>query len=568
MSHSPYRQILRSEPGVVGAVVAGLLVTLGIFALQYGMRASNFDPASMRIFPRLFLVEDYPATLLLVAALAVGLLPAVQRAALSLVDGLGARPVLACAVALPMLALGTLMVYKQHPLSMDEYAPYLQSQAFAAGELTGRFRMDILDWLVWPEFQGLFIHVERNSGDVASAYWPGFALLLTPFTAVGVPWLCNPVIGTAGLWVVHRLALVLTQSRSVAGAAMLLTLGSAAFTTYSISFYSMTAHLVCNATFVLLLLNPTIGRCLAAGVVGGLALNLHNPVPHLFFAAPWLAWMAWRREWRSLVALGVGYLPWVAVGFGWHQLLHGLADGRPVAGSVGGGHPVLEAFTIFTGIFHWPTQAQMLDRLIEFAKLWLWAAPGLLFLAAAGYRMHRGDVRWKLLLASALTTLIGHFFVPLNQGHGWGFRYFHSAWFVLPLLGAAVLAAPPGGGWRLHGQLAAYGIGLGLVGLVMMTPLFAYQVHQFIGAHLAQMPTSDRGAPRVAIISTATGYYAQDLGQNDAFLRNPVIVLVSRGRKADAAMMAAAFPNLVLLSQSNRGSVWGTPTAGVATPRR
>lgn len=566
----PDRRILRLDAGVVGALLFALLVTWGIFALQNGLRADAFEPETMRIFPRLFLFEDYPATLVYVLALALGLVPAVQRAALALVGVLGERPLLACALAVPVLALGSLLVYHQYPLSMDEYAPYLQSQAFAAGKLRGEFRTDILDWLVYPPFQGLFIHVSHSSGEVASAYWPGFALLLAPFMALGMPWLCNPVLGACGIWLVQRLAFELSGSRQVAGATMLFMFGSAACTVYAISFYSMTAHLACNAAFALLLMRPSVGRSLGAGFVGGLALNLHNPVPHLFFALPWLAWLAWRRDWRHLAAVGAGYLPWVAVGFGWHTMLHGFTEGGRVAGSAGGGSPVLEALRIFTGIFSIPAPVQLVDRAIELAKLWLWAAPGLLLLAAAGLRMHRADRRWQLLVASALTTFAGFLFIPLDQGHGWGARYFHSAWFVLPLLAAAALGPPAAGtaGWRLPAPLVRYGLGLGVAGVLLMTPLFAYQVHQFIGAHLRQLPTTSTGTPRVVIVSTAMGYYAQDLGHNDAFLRNPVIVLVSLGAKRDVAMMAQAFPGLVMLSRSYRGTVWGIPAAGAQAPAR
>ncbi|MCC7198206.1 MAG: hypothetical protein IT483_01700 [Gammaproteobacteria bacterium] len=567
MSATPQRRLLGIDARVLLTFITALVCTWCIFLLQNAMRADQFEPESLRIFPRLFLFEDYPATLLYLAALTLALVPAVQRAAVALIGILGSRPLLTCSAALPVLAAGSLVVYHQHPLSMDEYAPYFQSRIFAAGSLYGQFRTDILDWLVYPPFQGHFIHVSRTTGQVASAYWPGFALLLTPFTAMGVPWLGNPLLGACGIWVVQRLVLELTRSHEAAGAAALFMVGSGAYMVYSISFYSMTAHLVCNAAFALLLLKPSFGRCLAAGFIGGLALCLHNPVPHLFFAAPWLIWLAWRREWRHLTALAAAYLPWVIlIGFGWYQLLHGLADGRAVAGSTGSDDLLLDAFRIFAGIFSIPTPVQLTDRMIELAKLWLWAAPALALFAAAGYRMHRADRRWNLLFASAVTTLIGYFFIPLDQGHGWGYRYFHSAWFVLPVLAAGVLTAPASSteGWRLPMPLVRYGAGLGLCGALLMTPLFAYQVHGFIAAHLRQMPITEHGTPRVLIISTAMGYYAQDLGQNDPFLRGSIITMVSRGAKHDEAMMARAFPELVMLSRGHRGSVWGSP--GPATP--
>ncbi len=116
-----------------------------------------------------------------------------------------------------LLALGTLVIYHNHPLSMDEYAAYFQSRVFAAGRLHGRFPVELLDWLIPRGFQDYFLNVSRATGSVAEAYWPGFALLLTPFMWAGVPWLCNPVISALTLLVIHRLALELFDNREAAG---------------------------------------------------------------------------------------------------------------------------------------------------------------------------------------------------------------------------------------------------------------------------------------------------------------------------------------------------------------
>jgi hypothetical protein len=106
-------------------------------------------------------------------------------------------------------------------------------------------------------------------------------LLLTPFTLLGLPWVLNLMLGAIGVYAMHALALRLTGSRTGAGFAVLLTIGSAAFVVNAISFYSMTAHIICNAAFVFLRLKPTPARALGPGTLGGLALALRNPLPHL-----------------------------------------------------------------------------------------------------------------------------------------------------------------------------------------------------------------------------------------------------------------------------------------------
>ena len=65
-----------------------------------------------------------------------------------------------------------------------------------------------------------------------------------------------------------------------------------------------------------------------------------------------------------------------------------------------------------------------------------------MILAVVGALRWRRDALCRLLTASALLTLFGYFLVPVDQGHGWGYRYFHSAWMALPLLATAALFRP------------------------------------------------------------------------------------------------------------------------------
>ena len=81
-----------------------------------------------------------------------------------------------------VLCAGSMLIYENHPLSMDEYAQLFQSEVFAHGRLTGQFPVPLLDWLVPSFFQNQFLVVARPTGTLISGYWPSFALLLTPFT--------------------------------------------------------------------------------------------------------------------------------------------------------------------------------------------------------------------------------------------------------------------------------------------------------------------------------------------------------------------------------------------------
>ena len=94
------------------------------------------------------------------------------------------------------------------------------------------------------------------------------------------------------------------------GWVVLLTAASPAFVVNAISLYSMPAHLLASACFAALLLDPTPRRLILAGAVGSLALALHNPVPHMLVASPFIAALALRPgRTRSLAALAAGFQP-------------------------------------------------------------------------------------------------------------------------------------------------------------------------------------------------------------------------------------------------------------------
>ena len=146
----------------------------------------------------------------------------------------------------------------------------------------------------------------------------------------GIPWAFNPVVSALTVVVIHRLAMHLFNDVEAAGLAVLLTVASPVIFGIGISFYSMPSHLLLNCFYALLLLRPTAWRVFGAGVVGSVALVLHNPVPHTLFAIPWIVWIATRTGGLRLLALlCAGYLPlFLILGVGWLEFSNHLGAGR------------------------------------------------------------------------------------------------------------------------------------------------------------------------------------------------------------------------------------------------
>ena len=539
----------------IASISIGITALIALVLVQ--QRTGVRNPFELPVFRHLILFQDYYTLLPFIAILLAALAPPVRRFGMQLAGRCGRHPVPVSLVTVALLAIGSHAVYHLHPLSMDEYAAVFQSRIFAESRLTGQLPPALADWLAPSWLQGRFIRMSAASGAAVSGYWPGFALLLTPFTALDVAWLLNPLIGGATVLAMHRLGMALFESEECAGLVVLLTLASPAVTINAISYYSMPAHFLANALFALLLLQPSPVRAFSAGLVGSIALVLHNPAPHLLFAMPWLIWLLFRPDRvRVLASLGAGYLPLaLLLGWGWLLFIETVAGRFTPAAAATAGNALGILTDKLQGIAGWTSETGHGGQLYGLAKLWLWAVPGLLAVAAMGaWRVRRAGGVWLPLIGSALLTYCAFFLVQFDQGHGWGFRYFHSAWLVLPLLAVAALQRADA-----RSALPGYLAGCAALSLAFLTALAALQVEHFMARHLTQLPAATGGMARVIIIDRTVGYYAWDLAQNDPFLRNRVIRLISRGPLPDREMMVRNFPRYSMLHAGPNGTVWGLP---------
>src|ERR1700722_19530227 len=304
-------------------VVLAVLLTTIVLAYFYTPDNYFFSTRRMTpIFRHLLMVDDSKTawltlTVCIMAAFWKNPLPL-----LKVVDFVGSHITTVVMTIVALLALGAVFIYHNNAFSMDEYAAVFQAKTFAAGRLTAQLPPSVVNWLIPPGFNGAFLVASRSTGQAMEAYWPGFSLILAPFEFLGIPWLCNSTLAGLSIFLIHRITLEITKDRRASGWAVLFTLASGAFAAYAISYYSMQPHLTVSLLFVWLLMKPTPYRAFGAGVVGSLALMLHNPFPHVLFAAPWIIAIARSREQRRcFFPLILGFLPLtILMGVGWLYL--------------------------------------------------------------------------------------------------------------------------------------------------------------------------------------------------------------------------------------------------------
>jgi hypothetical protein len=463
---------------------------------------------------------------------------------LTVVDYLARRPGFVALGTTVVISLGAVLVYQNYPLSMDEYAAVFQAKIFATGRLVAQLPANAVGWLVVAGFNGAFLVASTESGRAMEAYWPGFALILAAFEFLKITWLCNASLAGLAILLIYWITKEIAQDRRASGWALLFTLASGAFIADAISLYSMQAHLTANLLFVALLLKPTPHRALAAGLVGSLALNLHNPLPHALFAIPWIIGLVRdRRQWQHLLYLSIGYLPGLAIGIGWFLLRSdiGLAThGGASLGSVAG------------DAFAWPSTILINMRTAAVVKLLVWAPPGLFMFAALGYLCRRENPHVRLLMQSAVLTFVGYMFVPFDQGHGWGYRYFHSAWGTIPILAACAMVKESEG----RGRLVAFAGAAAILSLFITMPVQLRQINQVISQHLAQIAQPLSPGNNIFFIHPRAGFYIADMVQIDPLLRDRNLFLVSRGAQLDSRFVLENWPNAIKVFGNQASDQW------------
>lgn len=536
---------------------ASLLVLLLGFLKANSLYNAVDDIYTLRIFPHQFLLHEFPGTIIcLVLVLLAYVLPIKFSALEKIVSYLSKKYRLIALLTVGLLSVGTLTVYHNWPLTLDEFAPFFQSKIFVAGKLTGQMPPGLLPYCV-PDF-GLLFFGDTQTGEVISSYWPGFALLLTPFQFLRIPWLLNPLIAGATILLVWKMAKEIFANATAGGWAVLFLLACPVFLVTGMSYYSLNAHLLFNLTYAALLLQPTPRRIFGAGVVGSYALVLHNPYPHFLFALPYVFWLLFQKKgWKNLFILALGYLPLTLLLNGGYILLkksvlHTAPTLRHVESL--GGDGFLQRLS--NGAFALPNWKILTVRFMGFIKLCTWTMPGLVFIAALGGWLARKNKPLLLLSCASLTLFFGYFIVSFSQGHGWGYRFYQPALGALPLLATAAVLHIQEASNKEGEQFARFAGALAVCSLLILTPFRFCQVDSFIQRHLSQRPPLDVDQAEVCFIRVREGYYAGDLAQNDPFLRGDKLFVISRGPAWEAEFMSQVFPKATPRNRYEGDPVW------------
>jgi len=527
-----------NSPLLRQVAVVNLAILLGmvaLMALMHVLGAPHKNPLC-DVYYHLYFRFEPTAGVLLFTALCAAFFLSVNRP-IKVAPAFFITPskvIIAAAFFVLLTWAGTHFIALDYPLSQDEYSAFFQSEIFAAGRVWADIPKDLVKAL-WPASPQFFV-TSVEKGYWHGGYWPWHSFLMVPFTVLGQPQLYNPLMGAATLWLFAVYLRERFASPQWVFAGLLFAVSSLSFVFMSITFYSWPSHLFFNLLFVMLLKKKSPRHDYLAGLVGSVALGLHQFVPHFCFALPWCIDCAARGEWKKLVRLVVGYLPGcVLVLVGWFWLCSQGDMNHHMQGAVSGGWADFVVSRLRHLGFHVPNIGQCLFMLLPFSQIVLWSHPAMFPLALRAVfkkEMEREDMLWA---ASFALTFGIYIFAAFTPGHGWGYRYIHSAWFALPVLGVSAMRHLVKSGVGDIGRMLSEIVWIGAISVLFMLPFRCWEVRSFVEERLAPMKEFT-GFDGIVFVAVDTGWYYQDYTRNDPFLKSRPIFLHSQGADADRAL--------------------------------
>ena len=527
----------RSPVVRTGAAMFAIAI-LVVVILLVRMIAAHGEPA--------FLGQDVDpfAAAAVLASLVFGLWLTRRPRTIRIPDATDRRLILAAILVFGLLALGTYLVFGTLPATPDEQLALFQARLFSEFKIIGQYPAGLVDQMLLPAYHNTEVLV-GSDGRAMSMTWPGWALLMTPFVWLGVPWLLGPAMASLGVFLIGKLSKLLSGAQA-GTIAVLLAVTSGALILNGMSLFPAVGHMTLSLMYAWLLLRGSTRDYVLAGLVGGLDLVLNNPFPHAVFALPWVLWLISDPARRKrLVPLALGYAPGLVTLVGWWLLQSSIKANDSNAATVA----MLDRFSQFINI---PTLEIVVQRFWELLRGWAWSAPGLLLLAWVGWRGTRGQIGLQLLGLSFISTVVLYALFPSGQGLGYGARYYHVAWGALPILAAVPLATI---GWE---RLRNFTLAAALVGLFMVVPLQLTYGHDLAAISAGPMSELSMSGVNLCFVDFDQ-VRSPGLTLNNDPSTAGLIVLISHGSQADQALVDRYFHGARLVVRTSFGSGYARP---------
>jgi hypothetical protein len=471
-------------------------------------------------------------------------IPSAHMTAKALASAGEAVPLIIACLVFAVASLGTHFVCHDYSLSSDEFMTDFQAEIFLHGKVTAEVPPQ---WLSAVRvIKPIYVDYLPVTHSWKGAYLPVYAGLRALFQAVNLQFFLNPFLAAITVLALYGTARnIWPNERQYAFLASLLLAAAPQFLLMSMTAYAMPAHLALNTLWLWLYTRPDLRRFYLAPFVGVLAIGLHQPIVHALFVAPFLIRLVLERRWRAVISFGLIYSLGSAVWYTWR--LHYLPPSAGAAGSIfrlfNPKMIVIQPMDLLL-IIGWSCLATPLLAVLGFRRIFrrlnVTAPVGASLRGARDphlslleqnlpsrgpeigiHSKHRAILRDSAL--SCLLTFGFYYFFFADQGHGWGYRYFHGTLSCLILVavnGWEVLVETAGARRARNFVLAGVA-----VSLLVALPLRCYQAETFIRPFARASEAIHSMNAEVVGIDPRFAWYSNDLIRNDPFLEDRPIVV-------------------------------------------
>ena len=416
-------------------------------------------------------------------------------------------------------ALGTHFVCHDYSLSADEFMADFQARIFLRGKIAAKIPAQWLDAVrvIKPTYADYF----PATHEWKATYLPVYAALRAVFQSVYLQSFLNPSLAAVTVLALYATARnIWPNDKQNALVASVLLAGSAQFLVMAMTTYSMPAHLAFNTIWLWLYSSPDRRRFYLAPVVGVLAIGLHQPIVHALFVTPFLLRLVLQRKWRAVSIFGLIYMLGCVGWYAWRLKFSPPAVGQAAS---------------FLRLWN---PKMLVIQPMDLLLLAGWSALATPLLAVLG--LGRILRERPIILDAALSCLLTfgfYYFFYLDQGHGWGYRYFHGT------LSCLIIVAVSGWGALVEktGERSARNflfVALA-ASLFIALPMRCLQAEGFIRPFAETAEALHSMNAKAVGIDPRLAWYSADLIRNDPFLEDrPVVVALVHLSPAEVAALA------------------------------
>ncbi len=417
--------------------------------------------------------------------------------------------------------------------SLDEYMVEWQAVISLNGDLVAHLPEEFQSYK--KALQPYFIFHFGDTDASTSGYRPVFGWIWAAFDLLNIGILTNAILSTACIPLIHQIAKNIWPDKPwLWGLAAVLLATSPHFVFPAMTSFVWPAVLFFNLLWLFFFIQQNKRCQFLAMVVGFLAVGLHQIHAHLLFAAPFVLWALFSKQYRLFIHSCITYLLALLVWMHWHEFIRVVVLGVSID-DVG----FFLKSVYLRGYFAWtnaPVGAYQFEAPLGSAYVftnvmrflaWL-GLPLLVLFIASLFMRHKKPILVTLCLCSVLLTFFIHSYLMPDSMHGWGYRYMQGT-----IGGIVVLAIFAFDRCVFENEfhsdksvkVLSYLSCLLIASLMVSFPMRLIQMREYIQPKMTAYTFLTQQDVDIVLLDVDRIFFGSDMVRNDPYLRNRPLIM-------------------------------------------